>query len=78
MAEPFDGALSELGPLEILQVVTKEESRLWNALFSRYYYLEKGPLCGAHIRYLAKSPVLVVVGGGAFSSASWKVAVREL
>ncbi len=39
MAEPFDGALSELGPLEIVRVATKEESRLWNALFSRYHYL---------------------------------------
>ncbi|EQD24226.1 MAG: hypothetical protein D084_Lepto4C00527G0002 [Leptospirillum sp. Group IV 'UBA BS'] len=78
MAEPFDGALSELGPLEIVRVATKEESRLWNALFSRYHYLGKGPLCGAQIRYLAKSPVLGVVGGAAFSSASWKVAARDL
>ncbi|MHB8370563.1 MAG: Druantia anti-phage system protein DruA [Leptospirales bacterium] len=78
MAEPFDGALSELGPIEIVRVAAKEESRLWNALFSRYHCLGKGPLCGAQIRYLAKSPVLGYVGGAAFSSPSWKVAARDL
>jgi hypothetical protein len=78
MAEPFDGALLELGPLELVQVGTREESRLWNALFSRYHYLGKGPLCGAQVRYLAKSPVLGYVGGAAFSSASWKVVARDM
>ena len=78
MAGPFDGALADLGPLEFVRVGTKDESRIWNALFSRYHYLGKGPLCGAQIRYLAKSPTLGYVGGAAFSSASWKVAVRDL
>ena len=67
MAGPFEGPLSDLGPLEIVRGGTKEESRIWNALFSRYHYLGKGPLCGAQIRYLAKSPVLGYVGGAAFS-----------
>ncbi len=78
MAGPFEGSLSDLGPLEFVRVVTKDESRIWNALFSRYHYLGKGPLCGAQIRYLTKSPTLGYVGGAAFSSASWKVAVRDL
>ena len=76
--EPFAGSLPELGVLELEPVTTKETSRIWNALFSRYHYLGKGPLCGAQIRYLARSPVLGYVGGAAFSSPAWKVSVRDL
>lgn len=78
MAGPFEGRLADLGPLEIVRVEKKDDSRLWNALFSAYHYLGKGPLCGAQIRYLVTSPRLGVVGGAAFSSAAWKVAVRDL
>ncbi|OOH83969.1 Druantia anti-phage system protein DruA [Leptospirillum ferriphilum] len=62
VAGPFAGILSEIAPLEIVRVETKADSRLWNALFSRYHYLSKGPLCGAQTRYLVKSPVLGYVG----------------
>ncbi len=78
VAGSFEGSLSGLGLLEIVPVTTKETSRVWNALFSKYYYLGKGPLCGAQIRYLARSSVLGYVGGAAFSSPAWKVAVRDL
>lgn len=57
---------------------TKDESRIWNALFSRYHNLGKGLLCGDQIRYLARRPTLGYVGGAAFSLASWKVAVRDV
>ena len=78
VAGSFEGSLSGLGLLEIVPVTTKETSRVWNALFSKYHYLGKGPLCGAQIRYLARSSVLGYVGGAAFSSPAWKVAVRDL
>ena len=32
MARPFEGTLSELGPLELVRVGTKEKSGIWNAL----------------------------------------------
>ncbi len=78
VAGSFEGSLSGLGLLEIVPVTTKETSRVWNALFSKYHYLGKGPLCGAQIRYLARSSVLGYVGGAAFSSPAWKVSVRDL
>jgi hypothetical protein len=43
----------------------------------RYHYLGSGTLCGAQVRYLIRSGTKGVVGAASFSSAAWKVAVRD-
>ncbi len=44
---------------------------------ARHHYLGKGRLCGAQVRYLIRSSARGAVGAASFSSAAWKVAVRD-
>lgn len=71
--------LRELGGVELIRVRSRESntSRLWNALMGRYHYLGCGPLCGAQMRYLIKSPSYGWLGGLSFSGAAWRVAARD-
>ena len=50
--------LRELGGVELIRVGSRESrsSQLWKALMGQYHYLGCGPLCGAQMRYLIKSP----------------------
>ena len=72
-------SLAELGTMEIVPVDSgnRELSALWNAMMERYHYLGSGPLCGAQIRYLIKSPRCGWLGGLAFSAAAWHVEARD-
>ncbi len=78
-AEPVEGPLSDLGTIELERVGQGDKalSRLWFDLMARHHYLGKGTLCGAQIRYLIRSSAKGVVGAASFSSAAWKVAVRD-
>jgi hypothetical protein len=71
--------LRELGDIELIRVGSRESkaSRLWNALMERYHYLGCGPLCGAQMRYLIKSPSHGWLGGLSFSGAAWRVEARD-
>jgi len=71
--------LRELGGVELIRVRSRESntSRLWNALMGRYHYLGCGPLCGAQMRYLIKSPSYGWLGGLSFSGAAWRVEARD-
>ena len=42
-----------------------------------YHYLGCGPLCGAQMRYLIKSPCHGWLGGLSFSGAAWRVEARD-
>ena len=57
------GTLKEFQPVELILVnkADGEISRIWNELMDRYHYLGSGPLCGAQLRYLIAS--IVVLGG---------------
>jgi hypothetical protein len=72
-------ALEELGEINIIAVTSRysSSSRLWNALMERFHYLGKGPLCGAQIRYLVKSPRYGALGALAFSAAQWRLKERD-
>lgn len=78
MAE-FSGSLVELGEVEVVPVDSgnRELSALWNAMMALHHYLGGGPLCGAQIRYLIKSPKYGWLGGLSFSAAAWRVAARD-
>lgn len=71
--------LRELGGVELIRVGSRESrsSRLWKALMGRYHYLGAGPLCGAQMRYLIKSPSSGWLGGLSFSGAAWRVEARD-
>jgi hypothetical protein len=72
-------SLSQLGPVELVLVGSRSsrESKIWRALLQRYHPLGAGPLCGAQLRYLIRSPRHGWLGGLAFSAAAWRVAARD-
>ena len=74
-----DGALNDLGDIEIVPIKGGDRglSFIWNTMMERYHYLGSGPLCGAQIRYLIKSPVYGWLGGLSFSAAAWRVEARD-
>jgi len=69
----------ELGRIEIVPVDSsnRELSVLWNTIMDRHHYLGSGPLCGAQIRYLIKSPAHGWLGGLSFSAAAWRLETRD-
>ncbi len=71
--------LNQLGGVELVRVGSRrsKDSRVWNALMDRFHYLGAGPLCGAQMRYLIKSPFYGWLGGLAFSGAAWRVEARD-
>lgn len=72
-------SLSELGAIEIVPIESgdRELSGIWNTMMERHHYLGSGPLCGAQIRYLIKSPTFGFLGGLSFSAAAWRVGPRD-
>ena len=71
--------LAQLGPVELVLVGScdRQASRVWNALMKRHHYLGAGPLCGAQMRYLVRSPQRGWLGGLAFSGAAWRLKARD-
>ena len=72
-------SLSELGEVEVVPVSSRhsEASGIWNGLMDGYHYLGRGPLCGAQIRYLVRSPEHGWLGGLSFSAATLRLRSRE-
>jgi len=71
--------LAQLGPVELVPVASGDSpaSRVWNELMRRHHYLGAGPLCGAQMRYLVRSPERGWLGGLAFSAAAWRLKARD-
>ena len=71
--------LGELGSVHIEPVGKRRSgaSKVWNSLMGHFHYLGRGPLCGAQIRYLVSSAEHGWLGGLAFSSAVWSLALRD-
>ena len=79
VAATFRGSLEELGEIEVVPISSRysQDSKLWNTLMDQGHYLGAGPLCGAQIRYLVRSPTQGLLGGLAFSSATRQLKDRE-
>lgn len=73
---PIEGSKRDIMGLRLDQVVSLGESRLFNALVSKYHYLGYKPLPGAQIRYLIHSDQ-GMIGGISFGASAWKVADRD-
>jgi hypothetical protein len=76
---PVRGTARDLGRLEMERVETGEARRLFRELVGRYHYLGHAVPFGAHLRYLiyAREPERIVLGCIQFSSAAWRIAVRD-
>jgi transposase len=68
-------SLPQLGRLR-LEIVTKQQSALWNEYIDRYHYLGYTPLVGAQLRYLvyAEDRLLALFG---FGASAWRLAPRD-
>ena len=77
LGEPGAPIRKKAGELKLsLEVVTAEQSALWNELIDRYHYLGYRRLPGAQLRYFVTSPEgrLALLG---FSAAAWATAPRD-
>lgn len=75
----IEGTAHEVGALEWERVESDQARRLFRELVGRYHYLGHAVPFGAHIRYLiyAHTPARSVVACLQFSSAAWRIAVRD-
>jgi len=71
--------LGALGEVEILPVPSRYSklSPIWRGLMKQFHYLGDGPLCGAQIRYVVRSPAYGWLGALSFSAATWRLKARE-
>lgn len=71
--------LAELGEVEIVLVTSRyaKASKVWSGLMAAHHYLGAGPLCGAQLRYLVRSPTHGWLGGLAFSAATLRLKARD-
>ncbi len=70
--------LSSLHPIEIIPVARDRpaDGDIWRHLMDAHHYLGAGPLCGAQIRYLIRSPQ-GWLGALSFSSGAWRLRARD-
>src|SRR5947199_7679931 len=75
----IQGTAHGVGRLELELVRSDEARRLFRELVGRYHYLGHAVPFGAHLRYLiyAERPQRNVVACVQFSSAAWRIAVRD-
>ena len=71
--------LSELSPIVLSRVKTKEQRDLWYEYIDRYHYLGYQLPFGAQLRYFIESAAkdAVFLGCLQFSSPAWKMAPRD-
>lgn len=69
--------LAELGEVTLMRVSSNELSRVWRGLLDAHHYLKSGPLCGAQLRYLARSERYGWLGGLSYSACARRVQCRD-
>lgn len=76
---PLVGVVGEVAPVVLERVRVPAQRALFRELVGRYHYLGHAMPFGAHLRYLVyvAAPVRRVVGCVQFSSAAWRIAVRD-
>lgn len=73
---PIELAVQRLAPLQLVPVLKRAHSRLWNEYIHRYHYLGYTTLPGAQLRYFvtAGEQLLALLG---FGASAWQCAPRE-
>lgn len=76
---PLVGTAKDVGEIGLQPVGSEAERRLFRELMGRYHYLGHAVPFGAHLRYLVfgSQPAETVLGCVQFSSAAWRIAVRD-
>lgn len=76
---PISVKLSELSPISLSRVKTKEQRQLWYEYIDRYHYLGYKLPFGAQLRYFIKAgdSQTLTLGCLQFSSPAWKMAPRD-
>ncbi|MFU8858298.1 MAG: DUF4338 domain-containing protein [Deferrisomatales bacterium] len=74
-----EGSLSDVAPVALDRVATKEQRLLFRELVGRYHYLGFKVPFGAYLRYLVRieRPEPQVVGCLQFSSPAWRMESRD-
>ena len=75
-APPLELPVHALAPLQLVPVVKRAQSRLWNEYIHRYHYLGYTTLPGAQLRYFvtAAEQPLALLG---FGASAWQCAPRD-
>jgi Domain of unknown function (DUF4338) len=73
------GMVGEFAPVVLEPVRVPAQRELFRELVGRHHYLGHAVPFGAHLRYLVyiSAPARIVVGCVQFSSAAWRMAVRD-
>lgn len=73
------GSVGDLAPVQLEPVRSTEEHRWFRELVGRHHYLGYRVPFGAHLKYLvwASKPERALLGCLQFSSAAWRMAVRD-
>lgn len=73
------GTAREVGEIRLEPLRSPEQRRLFRELLGRYHYLGHKVPFGAHLRYLVfgSQPAEALLGCVQFSSAAWRMAVRD-
>lgn len=76
---PLIGRVEAFAPVVVQLVEHVADRQLFRELIDRYHYLRYAVPYGAHVEYLVSvsMPVMRVVGGLQFSSAAWRMRVRD-
>ena len=76
---PLVGRVEAFAPVVLERVQRLEQRRLFRELIGRYHYLGYAVPFGAHLQYLVSvsNPAPTVVGCLQFSSAAWRMRVRD-
>ncbi len=77
--QPITGEARDLGELRFAVVQGEQDRRLWREWMGRYHYRGFRVPYGAHVRFFvwASSPRPQVVACLQFSSAAWRLSVRD-
>lgn len=77
--ELLAGTARDVGKIELKRVQTESDRGLFRELLGRYHYVGHAVPFGAHLRYLVlgRQPAETVLGCVQFSSAAWRLAVRD-
>ncbi len=71
--------LEDLGEIRLVKVSGKEDAGygVWKGMLEERHYLHTAKLYGQQIKYLVESTEFGWIGAMAFSSAAWRVEVRD-
>ena len=74
--DPIHAPLSELRPIQVRPIASRQEGRTWSELMNRYHYLGYSSLPGAQLRYVVESSQGLIALLG-FGAAAWALDARD-